>query len=87
MMNREHRRSAGRRYARPRLSAPGRLCKKGYGVYTADGKYLKLDAAGDMKALSAIEASKKMDNFKVRVTVDVDGDSIKVTNLSHSRAY
>ena len=58
-----------------------------YGVYTADGKYLKLDAAGDMKALSAIEASKKMDNFKVRVTVDVDGDSIKVTNLSHSRAY
>jgi hypothetical protein len=55
--------------------------KTGYGVYTADGKYLKLDAAGDAKALAAIKASKKMDNFKVRVTGDVAGDSIKVTNL------
>jgi len=55
--------------------------KTGYGVYTADGKYLKLDAAGDEKALAAIKASKKKDNFNVRVTGDVQGDSIKVTNL------
>lgn len=55
--------------------------KTGYGVYTADGKYLKLDAAGDAKALAAIKASKQKDNFKVRVTGDVTGDSIKVINL------
>ena len=55
--------------------------KTGYGVYTADGKYLKLDAAGDAKALAAIKASKKKDNFTVKVTGDVEGDSIKVTNL------
>ncbi len=55
--------------------------KTGYGVYTADGKYMKLDAAGDAKALAAIKASKKKDNFKVSVTGDVDGDSIKVTTL------
>src|SRR5271170_4701673 len=55
--------------------------KSGYGVYTADGKYLKLDAAGDAKALAAIKASKKKDNYKVQVTGDVSGDSIKVTSL------
>ena len=55
--------------------------KSGYGVFTADGKYLKLDAAGDEKALAAIKASKKKDNFKVRVTGDVNGDSIKVAEL------
>jgi hypothetical protein len=55
--------------------------KSGYGVYTADGKYLKLDDAGDAKALAAIKASNKKDNFKVRVTGDVSGDSIKVTDL------
>jgi hypothetical protein len=31
----------------------------GYGVYTADGKYLNLDAAGDTRALAAIKASKQ----------------------------
>ena len=55
--------------------------KSGYGVFTADGKYLKFDASGDNKALEAIKASKKKDNFKVRVTGDVSGDSIKVTDL------
>jgi hypothetical protein len=55
--------------------------KTGYGVYTSDGKYLKLDAAGDAKAVAAIKASKKTDNFMVRVTGNVEGDSIKVTNL------
>ena len=50
-------------------------------VFTADGKYLKLDTAGDEKALVVIKASRKKDNFKVRVTGDVAGDSIKVTDL------
>jgi|SRR5579863_1654034 len=55
--------------------------KTGYGVYTSDGKYLKLDADGDKKALAAIKASKKKDNFTVKVTGDIDGDSIKVKTL------
>jgi hypothetical protein len=55
--------------------------KTGFGVYTADGKYLKFDDAGDTKALEAIKASKKKDDYTVRVTGDVEGDSIKVTNL------
>jgi hypothetical protein len=55
--------------------------KSGYGVYTSDNKFLKLDEAGNRKALAAIKASSKLDDFEVEVTGEVKGDTIKVTSL------
>jgi hypothetical protein len=55
--------------------------KAGYGVFTADGKFLLLDPAGNQKAAAALNASKKKDNIRVQVTGDQAGDAIKVTAL------
>jgi hypothetical protein len=55
--------------------------KSGYGVYTSDNKFLKFDEAGNRKALAAIKASTRLDDFEVEVTGEVKGDTIKVVNL------
>jgi hypothetical protein len=55
--------------------------KSGWGVYTADGKYIALDSAGNAMALKALQSSTKKDDMKVTVTGDVQGDTIKVTDL------
>jgi hypothetical protein len=55
--------------------------KSGYGVYTSDNKFLKFDEAGNRKALAAIRASSKLDDFEVEVTGEVKGDSIRVVSL------
>jgi hypothetical protein len=55
--------------------------KSGYGVYTSDNKFLKFDEAGNRKALAAIKASTKLDDFEVEVTGEVKGDTIKVASL------
>jgi hypothetical protein len=55
--------------------------KSGYGVFTTDNKYLALDAAGNKQASTALKASKKKDNLKVKVSGEVNGDTIKVASL------
>ncbi len=55
--------------------------KSGYGVYTDDNKFLKFDAAGNRKALTAIKASAKLDDFAVEVTGEVKDDTIRVAAL------
>jgi len=55
--------------------------KSGYGIYTSDGKFLSFDAAGNTKAIAALKASKKTDDLAVKVTGDVQGDTIKVASL------
>jgi hypothetical protein len=55
--------------------------KSGYGVYTSDNKFLKFDEAGNRKALAAIKASNKLDDFEVEVTGEVKGDTIRVASL------
>ena len=55
--------------------------KSGFGVYTSDNKFLKFDEAGNRKALAAIKASSKLDDFEVEVTGEVKGDTIKVVSL------
>jgi len=55
--------------------------KSGYGVVTADGRFVKLDEAGNAKALAALKASKKEKDLKAKVTGEVSGDSIKVDTL------
>ena len=56
--------------------------KNGFGILTADGKYLKLDEAGNRKALAAIKASTKTDHIRATVTGERDGDTIKVQSLT-----
>jgi hypothetical protein len=56
--------------------------KNGFGILTADGKYLKLDDAGNQKALAALKASKKTDHIRATVTGERDGDMIKVQSLT-----
>ena len=55
--------------------------RSGYGVFTADGKFLSFDTAGNTQAATALKATKKIDNLKVTVMGDVDGSTIKVANL------
>src|SRR5260370_42206679 len=55
--------------------------KSGYGVFTADNKYLVFDSAGNEQALAALKGSKKKGNLKVKVTGEVDGDTINVASL------
>jgi hypothetical protein len=55
--------------------------KSGYGVYTSDNKFLKFDEAGSRRALAAIKASTKLDDFEVEITGEVKGDTIKVSAI------
>ena len=55
--------------------------KSGYGVYTADGKWIAFDDAGNKKAIAALKSSKKSDDLRVTVMGDVSGDTIKVASL------
>ena len=55
--------------------------KSGYGVFTADNKFLLLDSTGNAKAAAALKATKKTDNLQVIVEGDVKGDTIKVSSL------
>jgi hypothetical protein len=56
--------------------------KSGYGVFTADNKYLLFDATGNEQAAAALKSSKKKDNLKVKVSGEVTGDTIKVASLT-----
>jgi hypothetical protein len=53
----------------------------GYGILTADGKYLKFDAAGNAKALAALQATKKTDGLRATVEGTLSGDEIQVSSL------
>jgi hypothetical protein len=55
--------------------------KSGYGVYTSDNKFLKFDEAGNRKAIAALKASAKLDDFEVEITGEVKDDTIKVATL------
>lgn len=53
----------------------------GYGILTADGKYLKFDAAGNQKTVAALQATSKTDALRATVEGTVQGDEIQVTSL------
>jgi hypothetical protein len=55
--------------------------KSGYGVFTADNRFLAFDRAGNEQASAALKASTKKDNLRVKVNGEINGDSIKVANL------
>ncbi len=53
----------------------------GYGVLTADNKYITLDAAGNKQAVAALRAAKKKTDLRVTVMGEVAGSSMKVKSL------
>ena len=55
--------------------------KSGYGVFTADGRFITLDAAGNEKAAQALKGSQKKDNIRVQVTGEQTGSAMKVSAL------
>lgn len=56
--------------------------KGGYGIITADGKFLKFDEAGNKKALEALEESDKKDHLRATVEGTLNGDIITVSSIS-----
>lgn len=55
--------------------------KGGYGVVTADGKFVKFDEAGNAKALAALKATNKEKDLKVKVDGEVKDDTIQVASI------
>lgn len=53
-----------------------------YGVITDDKKYYRLDGPGNQQAKQLLGASPNKDNLRVIVRGDLDGDTIKVNNMS-----
>lgn len=53
----------------------------GYGILTADKKFIKFDDAGNAKAQEALKASEKKDHLRVDVSGDLQGDTLKVTAI------
>ncbi len=60
----------------------GECRSSGFCVLTADGRFLKFDAAGDKRAAAVLEKSKKETDLRVKVSGDVQGSAIKVAGLS-----
>jgi ribosomal protein S5 len=56
--------------------------KGGYGLIAADGAYLKFDAAGNEKTVTALKATKKTDHLRAVVVGERDGETIKVSSVS-----
>ena len=56
--------------------------KGGYGLVTADGKFLKFDETGNAKTLAALKASTKDKDLKAKVSGTVDGEVIQVESIA-----
>lgn len=55
--------------------------KSGYALVTADGRFLKFDEAGNVRALAALKALDKDKDLKAKVSGTLAGDVLKVENL------
>ncbi len=55
--------------------------KSGYGLVLSDGKFVKLDEAGNAKALAALKATSKEKDLKAKVTGTMDGDTVQVESI------
>ena len=53
----------------------------GYGILTADGKFLKFDESGNAKALAALKATHKEKDLKAKVTGTLDSDTVQVESV------
>lgn len=55
--------------------------KSGFGILTADKKFLKFDADGNAKIAQQLKDSKATDHLRVNVSGDVQGDTLKVASI------
>lgn len=58
-----------------------KCASSGYGIMT-EGKWVKLDKAGNDKAMAALKATGKKDHVRVNVTGEMKGDAIAVSSLA-----
>jgi hypothetical protein len=56
--------------------------KGGFGIVTADGKFVKFDEEGNAKALAALKASKKDKDLKATVSGTLQDDVIHVDSIT-----
>ena len=55
--------------------------KSGYGIITADDKFVKLDQGATDKVVEALKKTDKADNLRVKVTGQLNGDTITVASI------
>lgn len=55
--------------------------QSGYGIFTADKKFLKFDANGNAQIVKELKASTEKNHLRVNVTGDVEGSTLKVTSV------
>jgi hypothetical protein len=53
----------------------------GFGIVTKDNQFLKFDAEGNKRITELLKASDKKDHLRVDVNGDVQGDTLKVTEV------
>ena len=77
------------RYGRAKVLKQNRSCsmaknydRSAYGLITQDKRFYRLDDNGNRLARELLGHSPDKDNLKVIVTGNIDGDTIKVTNMS-----
>jgi len=59
-----------------------KCAKSGYGIVLADGKFIKFDEGGNVKALNALKASSKEKDLKAKVTGTLQDDVIHVDSIA-----
>jgi hypothetical protein len=55
--------------------------KSGFGIVLADGKFIKFDERGNVKALAALKATGKEKDLKAKVTGTMKEDVIQVDSI------
>src|ERR1700693_6496167 len=58
-----------------------KCAKSGYGIVLADGKFIKFDERGNVKALAGLKATSKEKDLKAKVTGTVKEDVIQVESI------
>lgn len=56
--------------------------KGGFGIVTADGKFVKFDETGNAKALEALKSTNKDQELMAKVTGTKQGEVIKVESVT-----
>lgn len=58
-----------------------KCAKSGFGIFTADGKFLKFDDGGNKKFMDELSKTTKNDHLRVDVKGEQSGDTIKVESV------
>ena len=59
--------------------------RSGYGLVTADGKFLKFDESGNARALAALKKLSKDKDLKAKITGTLNGELLKVEAIDFEK--